>query len=304
MGRFQQLIEQATRLPPLTTAIIDPAEQHVMEAVRAALEQEIIVPVFVGVRERIEATAASVGVSLAEHRIIEAVDDEHAAEQATQLAGSGEVNCLMKGALHTDVLMRPVLKSLRTARRISHVFIAELASYHKLLFITDAAINIAPDLAQKAAIVQNAVDLARILGITMPKVAALSAVETVNSGIASTLDAACLSKMAQRGQIHHAIVDGPLALDLALSSEAAQTKETDSEVAGDADILLVPDLVSGNMLAKCLEHLAGAVLAGGILGAQVPIILPSRSDPPAGRLASVAIASILHHDQSRIPGDV
>ena len=206
----------------------------------------------------------------------------------------------MKGWLHTDVLMHPVLTRLRTERRMSHVFIVELASYHKLLFVTDAAINIAPNLMQKAVIIQNAVDLTRVLGVETPKVAALSAVEVVKSEIGSTVDAACLSKMAQRRQIRHALVDGPLAFDIAISLEAAKTKQIESDVAGDVDILLAPDLNSGNILAKDLEYLAGGVMAGVVIGAKVPIILPSRSDPPEARLASVAIAAIMHDGWTKI----
>jgi len=185
--------------------------------------------------------------------------------------------------------------------------VVELASYHKLLFVTDAAINIAPDLTTKAAIVQNAVDLAKLLGISRPKVAALSAIEVVKPAIASTIDAACLSKMAQRGQIRHAVVDGPLAFDNAISKDAAKIKQIDSEVAGDVDILLTPDLTAGNILAKDLEYLADATMAGIVIGARVPIVLPSRSDPPQARLVSAAIAVLVHHhwggDAATSPGE-
>ncbi|QDU74586.1 Phosphate acetyltransferase [Bremerella volcania] len=292
--KLQKLIERTTQFPPLTMAVVDVGERHVMEGVAQALERGLIDPVFVGVRQRIEQTAEQAGVRLDGHRIVEAIHEEDAARQGAELAAAGEVTGLMKGWLHTDVLMHPVLARLRTERRLSHVFVVELASYHKLLFVTDAAINIAPDLIQKLAIVQNAVDLARVLGIETPKVAALSAVEVVKPEIGSTIDAACLSKMAQRQQIRHALVDGPLAFDNAISLEAAQTKEIDSDVAGDVDILLAPDLNSGNILAKDLEYLTGGVMAGVVIGAKVPIVLPSRSDPPAARLASVAIASIMH----------
>ena len=300
MQRLEALIERAAEFPPLTIAVVDAGERHVMEGVAEALKRGLITPVFVGVRQRMEETAAAAGVPLDEHRIVDAISEDDAARQGTELAAAGEVTGLMKGWLHTDVLMHPVLGRLRTARRLSHVFVVDLASYHKLLFITDAAVNIAPDLMQKAAIVQNAVDLARVLGVDMPKVAALSAVEVVKPEIASTVDAACLSKMAQRRQIRHALVDGPLAFDNAISKEAAKTKEIVSDVAGDADILLAPELNSGNILAKDLEYLAGGVMAGIVIGAKVPIILPSRSDPPAARLASVAIASIMHHEWTRI----
>lgn len=295
MERLQVLIERAAQFPPLTIAVVDAGERHVMEGVAQALARGLIEPVFVGARQRIEETAAAAGVPLDAHRIVEAIGEEDSARQGTELAAAGEVTGLMKGWLHTDVLMHPVLGRLRTGLRLSHVFVVDLASYHKLLFVTDAAINIAPDLTQKAAIVQNAVDLARVLGVETPKVAALSAVEVVKPEIGSTVDAACLSKMAQRRQIRHALVDGPLAFDNAISLEAARTKEIESDVAGDVDILLAPELNSGNILAKDLEYLAGGVMAGVVIGAKVPIILPSRSDPPEARLASVAIASIMHH---------
>jgi len=205
----------------------------------------------------------------------------------------GGAQALVKGWIHTDELMRPVLAKLRTSRRVSHVFVADLPSYHKLLFITDAAINIAPDLAIKAEILKNAIDLARILGVARPKAAALSAIELVKPSIPSTIDAACLSKMAQRGQISDAEVDGPLAFDNAISRDAARIKEINSPVAGDVDIVLAPDLDAGNILAKNLEYLAGATLAGIVIGARVPLMLPSRSDPPAARLVSAAIAVLL-----------
>jgi len=292
--KLHKLIERAMQFPPLTMAVVDAGERHVMEGVAQALERGLIDPVFVGVRQRIEQTAEQAGVRLDGHRIVEAVHEEDAVRQGAELAAAGEVTGLMKGWLHTDVLMHPVLARLRTERRLSHVFVVELASYHKLLFVTDAAINVEPTLSQKAAIVQNAVNLARVLGVPLPKVAALSAVEVVKPEIASTVDAACLSKMAQRGQIRHALVDGPLAFDNAISREAAETKQIESDVAGDVDILLAPDLNSGNILAKDLEYLAGALMAGVVIGAKVPIVLPSRSDPPAARLASVAVASIMH----------
>jgi len=294
--KLQRLIERAKQNPPLTIAVVDAGERHVMQGVAQALDHQLIEPVFIGIPQRIEATALEAGVPLDGHRVVEATSEEDAARKGTEMAATGDVAGLMKGWLHTDVLMHPVLARLRTDRWLSHVFVVELASYHKLMFVTDAAINIAPDLMQKAAIVQNAVDLARVLGIELPKVAALSAVEVIKPEIASTVDAACLSKMAQRRQIRHAMVDGPLAFDNAISLESAQTKQIDSDVAGDVDVLLAPDLNSGNILAKDLEYLAGGVMAGVVVGAKVPIVLPSRSDPPVARLASVAIASIMHHD--------
>ncbi len=210
------------------------------------------------------------------------------------MAAAGEVSMLMKGSLHTDELLHAVLRqpSLRTGRRLSHVFRFEVPAYPKPLLVTDAAVNIAPSLEEKADIVRNAVSLARALGVERPRVALLSAVETVTPAIASTLDAAALCKMADRGQIAHAVLDGPLAFDNAISAEAARIKGIASPVAGEADILVVPDLESGNMLAKQLEYLAGAAGCGAVLGARVPIALTSRADAPISRLASAALASV------------
>ena len=247
-----------------------------------------------GPRAQIEAVCRQLGCPGDRFPIIDMAPASEAAEAGVQLVLEGKASALVKGWIHTDELMRPVLRQLRTARRISHVFVADLPSYHKLLFITDAAINIAPDLATKAAILQNAIDLARILGVDKPKAAALSAIELVKPSIPSTLDAACLSKMAQRGQITHAEVDGPLAFDNAISRDAARIKQINSTVAGETDILLAPDLDAGNILAKNLEYLAGATLAGIVIGARVPLMLTSRSDPPAARLVSAAIAVLLH----------
>ena len=293
--RLQMIIEQARKLAPIPMAVVDAAEEHVLAGAHEAAQAGLIQPVLIGPRRDIDSLCERMGVASNTYPVIEAVSDAEAAERGVQEVVDGRSAALMKGWVHTDVLMHPVLAQLRTARRVSHVFVVELASYHKLLLVTDAAINIAPDLMTKAAIVQNAVDLARLLGIEMPNVAALSAVEVVKPAIASTIDAACLSKMAQREQIRHAVVDGPLAFDNAISRDAALTKRIDSPVAGEVDILLAPDLASGNILAKDLEYLAGATLAGVVIGARVPIVLPSRSDPPAARLASAAIAVLLHY---------
>jgi phosphate acetyltransferase len=216
------------------------------------------------------------------------------------MARTGEVEALMKGSLHTDELMSAVVPTeagLRTARHISHVYILDVPTYPRLLMITDAAINITPDLADKADICRNAIDLAHVLGLAEPRVAILSAVETVNPRIASTVDAAALCKMAERGQIVSGIIDGPLAFDNAISADAARIKHIESPVAGRADILLVPDLESGNMLAKQLQYLAGAGSAGIVLGARVPIVLTSRADPVRDRLASTAVLKLLAHDR-------
>jgi phosphotransacetylase len=295
-SQLSTLIKRAQQLPALSVAVVDAQERHVLEGVLEASDAGLIEPVLIGARSRIEALLQELDCPVGRFPILEAASETAAAQVGVELVRDSKANALIKGWIHTDVLMKPVLAQLRTARRISHVFIAELPRYPKLLYITDAAISIAPDLTIKAQIVQNAVDLAHMLGIDRPKVAALSSVELVKAAIPSTLDAACLSKMAQRGQIKGAIVDGPLAFDNAISADAAKVKHIDSEVAGDADILLAPDLDAGNILAKDLEYLAGATIAGIVIGAQVPIMLPSRSDPPAARLASAAIAVLMQQN--------
>jgi len=293
-GRLQELIKQAKLLPPVTVAVVDAGETHVLKGAFEAAEAGLITPVLVGRKQVIDTVCQKLGYPNHHFTIIEANSEQDAAQKGIELVQAGEAQALAKGWIHTDALMRPVLKHLRTARRVSHVFIADLPKYHKLLFITDAAINIEPDLLTKAAIVQNAVDLARILGVYLPKVAALSAVEVVKPAISSTCDAACLSKMAQRRQITNAIVDGPLAFDNAISKKASEIKQIESEVSGKADILLAPDLPAGNILAKDLDYLANATLAGVVLGAQVPIILTSRSDGAVARLASAAVCSLVN----------
>ena len=292
-SRFSSILEQARQYPPLPVVVVDAQEVHVLAGVVEASNYGLVEPVLLGPQTEIEAVCRQLGCSIDRFPILDMASAADAAEAGVQQVLDGKAAALVKGWIHTDELMRPVLRHLRTARRISHVFVADLPSYHKLLFITDAAINIAPDLSTKAAILQNAIDLARILGVDRPKVAALSAVELVNPSIPSTLDAACLSKMAQRGQIKHAEVDGPLAFDNAVSHDAAQIKQINSSVAGEADILLAPDLDAGNILAKNLEYFAGATLAGIAIGTKVPLILTSRSDPPAARLISTAIAVLL-----------
>ncbi|HHJ38645.1 MAG: phosphate acetyltransferase [Methylothermaceae bacteria B42] len=291
---LESLIQQAKPHPPLPMAVVDAGETYVLEGAWEAAEHGLIEPVLIGDKTEIQQVISEIGHSgLGQFPIVEAHSEQEAAEKGVQLVLEGRVRGLMKGWIHTDVLMHPVLAHLRTSRWVSHVFLGEMPNYHKLLYVTDAAINIAPDLMQKAAIVQNAVDLAHLLGVAIPKVAALSAVEVVKPQIPSTVDAACLSKMAQRKQIKHAIVDGPLAFDNAISRKAAEIKQIDSEVSGDVDVLLTPDLNAGNILAKDLAYLANATLAGIVLGTKVPIVLPSRSDPPKSRLASCAIAVLL-----------
>ena len=293
--RLQHIVSEAQCYPPLPVAVVDAQEAHVLAGVIEASDSRLIEPLLVGPRASIERVCRRLDCPADRFPILDTPPASQAAEQGVQLVLEGKVEALVKGWIHTDELMRPVLRELRTGRRISHVFVADLPSYHKLLFITDAAINIAPDLTIKAEILQNAIELARILGVARPKVAALSAVELVKPTIPSTLDAACLSKMAQRGQIAHAEVDGPLAFDNAISRDAARVKRINSPVAGDVDIVLAPDLDAGNILAKDLEYLAGAVLAGIVIGARVPLMLTSRSDPPAARLLSAAIAVLLRH---------
>lgn len=293
--RLRAVMDRARKLDPLPVAVVDAGEAHVLAGAHEAAEAGLIAPTLIGRAREIRRLSSKLGIASATYPVLEAQTEQASAEMGVQQVLDGKAAGLMKGWIHTDVLMHPVLERLRTSRRVSHVFVVELATYRKLLLVTDAAINIAPDLPTKAAIVQNAVDLARLLGTTRPKVAALSAVEVVKPAIASTVDAACLSKMAQRGQIRHAIVDGPLAFDNAISKDAAKTKHIKSEVAGEVDILLAPDLNAGNILAKDLEYLAGATMAGVVVGARVPIVLPSRSDPPVARLISAAIAVLVHH---------
>jgi phosphate acetyltransferase len=261
-----------------------------------AAERKIIQPVLVGPEDRIREVARAAGIDIGPYRIVSVPNSHEAAEKAVEMARNGEVEALMKGSLHTDELMGAAVKSdtgLRTAKRISHVFVMDVPAYPRPILITDAAINIFPKLEDKAGIVQNAVDLAHVLGIERPRVAILCAVETINPKMPSTLDAAALCKMADRGQISGAVLDGPLAFDNAISLAAAQTKGISSPVAGQADILLVPDLEAGNMLAKQLSYLAGADGAGIVLGARVPIVLTSRADSVRSRLASIAVMALV-----------
>ena len=292
--RLQELIKLAQSLPAVTVAVVDAGEEHVLRGAFEAADAGVINPILVGQQEKIASLCQQLGYSSQRFTLIEANSEQEAAQKGIELVQTGQAQALAKGWIHTDALMRPVLKYLRTERRVSHVFVADLPAYHKLLFITDAAINIEPDLMTKAAIVQNAVDLAQILGVQQPKVAALSAVEVVKPAIQSTCDAACLSKMAQRGQISNAIVDGPLAFDNAISRQAAEIKRINSDVSGDVDILLAPDLPAGNILAKDLEYLANSALAGIVIGARAPVILTSRSDGEVARIASAAICSLVN----------
>ncbi len=263
-----------------------------------AAEARLIEPILIGPEQRIRAVAEENGLDLKDYRIVNCKHSHQAAAMAVTLVRSGDVEALMKGSLHTDELMAEVISrtsGLRTGRRVSHVFLMDVPTYPRPIMITDAAINIAPTLMAKVDIVQNAIDLAHIIGTPEPKVAILSAVETVNDKIQSTLDAAALCKMADRGQIRGGLVDGPLAFDNAVSLVAAKTKGIVSAVAGRADILVVPDLESGNMIAKQLEYLANALSAGIVLGASVPIVLTSRADTAETRIASCVIAALVAH---------
>jgi phosphate acetyltransferase/phosphate butyryltransferase len=293
---YRQMIDLAHGLEPLRTAVVHPVDGNSLAGAIDAARAGLIVPVLVGPEARIRDAAQAGGIDLAAYELIPAQHSHEAAAKAVALARSGRVGALMKGSLHTDELMQEVVAEgtgLRTERRISHVFAMDVPTYPRHLFLTDAAINVEPDLEDKRDIIQNAIDLALVLGVETPRVAVLSAVETVTPRLRSTVEAAALCKMADRGQITGGVVDGPLAFDNAVSEEAARLKSIVSPVAGRADILVVPDLESGNMLAKQLEYLAEAQAAGIVLGARVPIALTSRADKPLNRMASCAIALLV-----------
>jgi phosphate acetyltransferase len=294
-AQYARLIAATEPLAPVRTAVVHPCDVLSLVGALDAADQGMIVPILVGPKARIAATAAAAGRSLGGVEVLDAPHSHAAAAAAVALVRAGKADALMKGALHTDEVMEAVVDAalgLRTERRMSHIYVLDVPTYPKPLLITDAAINIAPDLAIKRDIVQNAIDLALALGIDLPKVAVLSAVETVNPRMTSTIDAAALCKMADRGQITGGILDGPLAFDNAVSKVAAAAKGIVSDVAGVADILVAPDLEAGNMMAKQLIYLAGADSAGIVLGARVPIILTSRADSAASRLASCALAQL------------
>lgn len=295
---YEELLHRCLDLEPVTTAVAYPCEQTALAGAVEAAEAGLISPILVGPREKIQQVAREAGLRIEPYPIEDVPESHGAAAKAVELVRAAKAEVLMKGSLHTDELMGAVVASatgLRTARRISHAFVMSVPTYHKPLIITDAAINIAPGLEEKRDICQNAIDLARSLGCERPKVAILSAVETVTVKIPSTIDAAALCKMADRGQITGAILDGPLAMDNAISPEAAQTKGITSEVAGDADILVAPDLEAGNILAKQLTFLANADAAGLVLGARVPVILTSRADSVRVRMASCGVAVLVAH---------
>ena len=301
---LHRLLAAAKERSSVRTGVVHPTDEASLDGVIAAAEQGLIDPLLIGPEDKIRAAAEAAGIDLSPYELVATEHSHAAAAKAVALARAGEVQALMKGKLHTDELMRAVVAretGLRTERRLSHIFAFDVPTYAQPLFITDAAINVAPTLEHKRDIVQNAIDLAHALGIECPKVAVLSAVETVTPIIPSTLDAAALCKMADRGQLSGALVDGPLAFDNAVSPEAAHIKGIVSPVAGQADILVVPDLEAGNMLAKQLEYLGGAEGAGIVLGARVPIILTSRADDAISRLASCALAVMLvHHRQAAL----
>jgi phosphate acetyltransferase len=295
---FHQFLERCKNLPAITTAVVWPMTEVALGGAVEAAAAGLIEPTLIGPHEEMKALAHRIGVAIEGFPVVDADTEEKAAEMAVAICRAGNAQAMMKGSLHTDELMKAAMNrdtGLRTARRISHVFIMDTPAYARTLLITDAAINITPELEDKVHIVQNAIDLAHALGIAEPKVALLSAVETVNPRIKSTLDAAALCKMADRGQITGGILDGPLAFDTAVSQKAAAIKKLVSPVTGQADILVVPDLESGNMLAKQLEYLGGAQLAGIVLGARVPTILTSRADSAETRLTSCAVALLLHY---------
>ncbi|MDR5906692.1 bifunctional enoyl-CoA hydratase/phosphate acetyltransferase [Franzmannia qiaohouensis] len=299
-GHLHELLNAAERTEPLTMAVVHPVDEVSITGAWEAASKGFIIPLLVGPEARIRAAAEAAEVDIDGFELIATPHSHAAAEQGVALVRDGRANALMKGALHTDELLQAVVSrhsGLRTGRRLSHVMAFDVPTYPRPLFITDAAINIAPGLEVKRDIVQNAIELARAVGIELPKVALLSAVETINPRLASTLDAAALCKMAERGQISGGQLDGPLAFDNAISEDAARTKGIDSAVAGRADILVAPDLEAANMLMKQLTHLADASGAGLVMGAQVPIVLTSRADDAITRLASCALALLVARHQ-------
>jgi phosphotransacetylase len=306
-GKYEKLLERCKGLAPVPTAVAHPCEETALSGAVEAAQAGLITPILVGPVKKIEETAKSAGIDLGDLEVVDTPNSAASGTQAVALVREGRAEVLMKGSLHSDELLSAIVSregGLRTGRRISHVFIMDVPTYHKVLIVTDAAINIAPTLEDKVDICQNAIDLAISLGREKPKVAILAAVETVNSKMQATIDAAGLCKMAERGQIKGGILDGPLAFDNAISKEAAKTKGILSMVAGDPDILLVPDLEAGNILAKLLSFLAKADSAGLVLGAKVPVILTSRADSVRSRIASCAVATLVAHARrKKVIGD-
>lgn len=297
-ARLQALVARAKGLAAIDMAVAHPCDKESLKGALMAAEAGLIDPILIGPEAKIRAIAEEHGFDLKLHRIVNVKHSHESAAMAVTLVRNGDAEAIMKGSLHTDELMAEIVSrasGLRTSRRISHVFLMDVPTYPRPIMITDAAINIAPELEEKSHIIQNAINLAHIIGVPEPRVAILSAVETINPKIQSTLDAAALCKMADRGQITGGLLDGPLAFDNAVSMMAAKTKGIKSAVAGCADILVVPDLESGNMLAKQLEYLANALTAGIVLGAKVPIVLTSRADTAETRIASCVIATLIAH---------
>jgi len=297
-GKYEQLLERCKSLEPIPTAVAHPCDETSLSGAVEAASKGLIVPILVGPRAKIESVANSAGIDLSKFQVVDALHSHASAAKAVELLREAKAELLMKGSLHTDELMGAVVSrdgGLRTSRRISHAFVMDVPTYHKVLIVTDGAINIAPTLEDKVDICQNAIDLAVSLGREWPNVAILAAVETVTSKMPATIDAAALCKMSERGQIKGAVLDGPLAFDNAISREAAKTKGINSDVAGDPDILIAPDLEAGNILAKQLTFLAKADSAGIVLGARVPIILTSRADSVRSRIASCGVAMLAAH---------
>jgi phosphate acetyltransferase len=295
-GKYERLLERCKTIEAVPTAVVHPCEESALTGAVEAAQAGLISPILVGPTKKIEEIAKSADIDLGKLEIVDAAHSVDSAKKAVELVKEGRAEVLMKGSLHSDELLSAIVSrdgGLRTGRRISHVFVMDVPTYHKVLIVTDAAINIAPTLEDKVDICQNAIDLAISLGLDKPKVAILAAVEVVNSKMPATLDAAALCKMAERGQIRGGILDGPLAFDNAISKQAAQTKGIKSSVAGDPDILLAPDLEAGNILAKQLSFLANADSAGLVLGAKVPVILTSRADSVRSRIASCAVAKLV-----------
>src|SRR3954469_14583452 len=295
-ARYLELLERCKELPPTPTAVAHPCDESSLQGVIDAAKAGLIAPILVGPIDRIKAVAAEARLNIDKFPIVDASFSQDSADKAVAEVRAGRAEALMKGSLHTDELMGAVVKrdtGLRTARRISHCFVMDVPNHSDALLITDAAVNITPTLKDKVHIVQNAIDLAHDLGAPEVRVAILSAMETVNPDVPSTLEAAALCKMADRGQITGGVLDGPLALDNAINLDAAATKHIVSPVAGSANVLIVPDLEAGNMLAKSLTFLAGAIAAGVVVGARVPIILTSRADSLTARIASCAVAALV-----------
>ena len=297
-GKYEQLLQRCRDLPPVPTAVAYPCEETALAGAIDAGAKGLITPILVGPAATIRDIATAKHIELGNTEIVDVAGSQASAAKAVALVREGKAELLMKGSLHSDEILAAVIAretGLRTGRRLSHVFLMDVPTYHKVLLITDAAINIAQTLEDKVDICQNAIDLARAFGVERPKVAILAAVETVNSKMPATLDAAALCKMAERGQIKGGLLDGPLAFDNAISRDAATMKGITSEVAGDPDILLAPDLEAGNMMAKQLSFLANADSAGLVLGARVPVILTSRADSLRSRIASCAVAVLAAH---------